>query len=125
MRRILQAKVKTHQDLPGLDLVESQPRDEGMDDLELHILSNADHVAMAEDSSRTDLFLFVVVFAATDEFVVDIGARSGIAVSDVDHGVVLLVKDDSVEFKLQARDKWVVDDNFTTTSKPKVPRQDN
>ena len=54
---------------------------------------------------------------------VDIGARSGVAVSDIDHWVVLLVKDDSVELEMHTRDKGVVDNNVTSTSQLIVPRQ--
>lgn len=92
-----------------------------MDNLELDVLSNADHVGMTKDSSRRDLCLLVVVGAAADELAVDKGATSRAAVSDVDHGVVLIVEDDSVELELQARYKWGVDDEVTNTSKPAVP----
>lgn len=94
-----------------------------MDDLEFDVLSNADHIGMTKDSSRRDLCLLVVVGAAADELAVDIGARSRAAVSDIDHGVVLIVEDDSVELKLQARHKWGVNDEVTSTSKPAVPEQ--
>lgn len=94
-----------------------------MNDLEPDVLSNADHVSMTKDSSRRDLCLLVVVGAAADELVVDIGARSRTEVSDIDHGVVLIVEDDSVELEMRARHKWVVDDEVTSTSKPAVPEQ--
>lgn len=94
-----------------------------MDDLELHVLSDSDHIAVAEYSSRRDHFLVAVLFSAADESAVDIGARSGVAVSDIDHWVVLLVKDDSVELEMHTRDKGVVDNNVTSTSQLTVPRQ--
>ena len=94
-----------------------------MHNLELDMLSDADHVAMKKDSSRRDFCLLVVVCAAADELAVDIGARSRAAVSNINHGVVLVVEDDGVELELQARHKRGVDDEVTSTSKPAVPKQ--
>lgn len=94
-----------------------------MDNLELDVLSDADDVLMKKYSSRVDLCLLAVLCAAADEPAVDVGARSRAAVSDVDHGVVFLVEDDSVELELQSRHNRVVDDEVTGTSKPAVPKQ--
>lgn len=94
-----------------------------MDDLEPDVLSNADHISMTKDFSWRDLCLLVVVGAAADEVAVDIGTTSRAAVSDIDHGVVLIVEDDSVELEMRARHKWVIDDEVTSTSKPAVPEQ--
>lgn len=94
-----------------------------MDDLEPDVLSNADHISMTKDFSWRDLCLLVVVGAAADELAVDIGTTSRAAVSDIDHGVVLIVEDDSIELEMRARHKWVVDDEVTSTSKPAVPEQ--